>query len=317
MEGLSVQILGSSSAIPLAGRHPTSQFVTIASRHFLVDCGEGTQIQIRNNQIGFGRIEHILISHLHGDHFYGLVPLLTTLHLLDRFKPMHIYCPPELEQAIWDLLALSKTKLRYELIFHHLDMKNPQVIFEDKAITVSSFPLKHSIDCCGFYFEEKPKPRKFLKESLDKYSIPAAEIRQIKLGEDWEDEDGNLVPNQELTAPAPASLSYAYCTDTAPVRKLNEYLPGTPDLLYHEATFTEDHKKRAKQTKHSTAAQAAEIATLVKAKHLLIGHFSIRYDDFDPFLQEAKETFQNTYLALQGTTFRLRSPENLFIEKKA
>lgn len=317
MEELSIKILGSSSAIPLNGRNSTSQFITIASRHFLIDCGEGTQIQIRNNHIGFSRIEHILISHLHGDHFYGLVPLLTTLHLLDRHKPMHIYGPPDLQKGIYDLLALSKSVLRFEIIFHPLNMKEVETVYEDKAVKVTSFPVKHSIPCCGFYFEEKPKPRKFNKEVLSKYSIPVAEIRQIKLGADWEDESGNIIPNEELTENAPPSLSYAFCTDTAPLRKLPELLPGSPDILYHEATFTEDHKKRAKQTKHSTASQAAEIAKLIGAKHLLIGHFSVRYDDFSEFLDEAKPIFPNTYLALQNRTFTLKTPQNLLIEPKA
>jgi len=314
MQGISVQVLGSSSAIPLSGRHPTSQFITIASRHFLVDCGESTQLRLRQNHIGFGRVEHILISHLHGDHFYGLVPLLTTLHLLDRYKPLHIYGPPELEKGVYDLLALSKTKLRYEIIFHPLDMKKTAVVYEDKAVLVSSFPLKHSIACCGFYFQEKPKARKFLKESLEQYAIPVAEIRQIKQGADWYDENGKRITNDELTTDAPPSLSYAYCTDTLPINGLRELMPGSPHLLYHEATFTEEFRKRAKQTKHSTALQAAEVANDVNARHLLIGHFSVRYDDFSPLLYEARAAFPNTHLALQGTTFRLTGPENLLME---
>lgn len=311
---LSVQILGSSSAIPLSDRNPTSQFVTIASRHFLVDCGEGTQIQLRRNRIGFSRIDHILISHLHGDHFYGLVPLLSTLHLLDRHKEVHIYGPPELEKGVYDILALSKAKLRYPLVFHALDMKEPAIVYEDKGVTVHSFPLKHSLPCCGFYFQEKPKPRKFIKEALEKYSIPAAEIRQVKQGADWEDENGNIIPNTELTTDAPPSLSYAFCTDTKPVKNLPELLPGSPDLLYHEATFTEELKDRAKQTKHSTAKQAAEIAQLVGAKHLMVGHLSVRYDDPTVILDEARAVFPQTYLALEKNTFRLQSPEKLLIE---
>lgn len=311
---LSVQILGSSSAIPLNGRNPTSQFVTIASRHFLVDCGEGTQIQIRRNRIGFSRIEHILISHLHGDHFYGLVPLLSTLHLLDRHKEVHIYGPPELEKGVYDLLALSHTKLRFPIIFHALNMREPAIVYEDKGIMVHSFPLKHSLPCCGFFFQEKPKPRKFIKEVLEKYSIPNAEIRQIKQGADWQDEDGNIVPNDELTTAPSPSLSYAFCTDTKPVKNLLELMPASPDLLYHEATFTEELKDRAKHTKHSTAKQAAKMAELVGTKHLIVGHFSVRYDNFDEILQEAQEVFPQTHLALEKNTFRLKSPENLLVE---
>ena len=212
---------------------------------------------------------------------------------------------------------LSKTKLRFEVIFHPLNMKSPDLVYEDKAVKVSSFPLKHSIPCCGFYFEEKAKPRKFIKESLEKYSIPVADIRQIKMGADWEDEDGNIIPNTELTTDGPASRSYAYCTDTAPLEKLPTLLPGKPDLLYHEATFTDQHKKRAKQTRHSTAMQAGQVAQNVQAKHLLIGHFSVRYDDFSPLLEEAKSSFANTYLALQNSTFTLKTPQKLLIERTA
>lgn len=311
---LRVQILGSSSAIPLSGRNPTAQFVTIASRHFLVDCGEGTQIQLRRNRIGFSRIEHILISHLHGDHFYGLVPLLSTLHLLDRHKEVHIYGPPELEKGIYDQLALSHSKLRFPIVFHPLNMKESALIYEDKGITVHSFPLKHSLPCCGFFFQEKPKPRKFIKEALEKYSIPNAEIRQIKQGADWEDENGNIISNDELTTNPPPSLSYAFCTDTKPIKELPQLLPGAPNLLYHEATFTEELKDRAKQTKHSTAKQAAEIAQLIGAKHLIIGHFSVRYDDFDELLLEAQAVFPKTHVALEKTTFKLQSPEKLLVE---
>ncbi len=310
---ISLKVLGSSSAIPLSGRNPTSQFLTISNRHFLIDCGEGTQVQLRRNNVGFGRINHILISHLHGDHFYGLVPLLSTLHLLDRHKEIHIYAPPALEQGIYDLLKLSHATLRFEIIFHPLDMKQRALVYEDKAVTVHSFPLRHSLPCCGFLFTEKERPRNMRKDALAKYSIPTAEIRHIKQGKDWTDKEGNVIPNKELTTEPLKSLSYAYCTDTSPVEGLAELVGTEPDILYHEATFMEAHAKRAVQTKHSTARQAAEMAHSVNAKNLLIGHFSVRYDDFSELLNEARETFMETNLAKEGYTFRLRSGEQLEI----
>lgn len=308
---ISLNILGASSAIPLSGRNPTAQFLTISDRHFLIDCGEGTQVQLRRNNIGFGRINHILISHLHGDHFYGLVPLLSTLHLLDRYKEIHIYGPPALEQGIYDLLRLSHATLRFEIVFHSLNMKERALIYEDKAVTVHSFPLRHSLPCCGFLFTEKERPRNMNKEALKRYNIPVAEIRQIKRGMDWEDEHGSVILNEELTTEPLKSLSYAYCTDTAPVESLTELLQIAPDLMYHEATFMEAHKKRAAQTKHSTAKQAARVALSSKARHLLIGHFSVRYDDLNELLHEAQECFEKTWLAREGYTFRLRSNEPL------
>ncbi len=308
---IALKILGASSAIPLSGRNPTSQFLTISNRHFLIDCGEGTQVQLRRNGVGFSRINHILISHLHGDHFYGLVPLLSTLHLLDRYKEIHIYGPPALEKGIFELLTLSHSTLRFEIIFHPLDMKERALIYEDKAVTVHSFPLRHSLPCCGFLFTEKDRPRNIRKDALEKYSIPTAEIRQIKQGKDWINEKGQLISNSELTTEPLKSLSYAYCTDTSPLNNLADLIGLQPDMLYHEATFKEEHAKRAAQTKHSTARQAAEMALLVGAKNLIIGHFSVRYDDLDELLTEAKEIFPNTYLAKERLTFRLRSKEKL------
>ncbi len=308
---ISLKILGASSAIPLSGRNPTSQFLTISNRHFLIDCGEGTQVQLRRNGVGFSRINHILISHLHGDHFYGLVPLLSTLHLLDRHKEIHIYGPPALEQGIYDLLRLSHATLRFEIIFHPLDMKERALVYEDKAVTVHSFPLRHSLPCCGFLFTEKDRPRNIRKDALERYSIPTAEIRQIKQGKDWTNEKGEVVPNNELTTQPLKSLSYAFCTDTSPVANLTELIGLQPDILYHEATFTEEHAKRASQTKHSTAKQAAEMAISVGTKNLLIGHFSVRYEDLNELLNEARSTFSNTFLAREGLTFRLRSKGGL------
>lgn len=312
---LSLTILGSSSAIPISNRNPTSQFLTIANKHFLIDCGEGTQVQIRRNHIGFGRINHIFISHLHGDHFYGLVPLLTSLHLLDRTREMHIYGPPRLEEGVNNLLSVSGTSLKYPLKFHVLNMKEEALIYDDNTVSVHSFPLRHSMPCCGFLFREKPHPRNFRKEVLKKYSIPVAEIRQIKNGADWVNENGEIIPNKELTRDPRPPLSYLYCTDTEPVTNLKHFVPYPPSLMYHEATFSEEHAERAAYTKHSTARQAAKVASEINPKHLLIGHFSVRYEKLDTLLQEAREIFSDTHLAEENLTFHIKNEENLEIEK--
>ncbi len=317
MIDLRITILGSSSAVPISSRNPTSQFLTLANRHFLIDCGEGTQVQLRRNKIGFGRISHIMISHMHGDHFYGLVPLLSSLHLLDRHKEMHLYGPPELEGAVYHLLQVSGSRVRFPLIFHVLDMKNRSLIYEDKAVTVHSIPLKHSLPCCGFVFREKAGMRKFRKEMLQKYSIPGPEIRKIKEGADWVDEKGNVVKNEDLTTDPREPVSYAFCTDTLPLADLGDLIGTPPTVLYHEATFTESHRERARQTKHSTALQAATVAGQSGAKNLLIGHFSIRYENLQELLEEALPVFPDTYLAEEGITFHLKSTHKLVAERQA
>jgi ribonuclease Z len=302
---LEVCILGSSSALPMVGRNPTSQFVTLANRHFLVDCGEGTQVQLRRNHIGFGRVNHIFISHLHGDHFFGLLPLLSTLHLLDRHKAIHLYCPEPLKEIIQTQMKLSEAWFRYPIHYHIL-RKEKQLLFEDDKVEVHAFPLQHSVDCWGFLFSEKSRQYNMKRSALRKYSIPVAEIRQIKLGADWVDEKGVTIPNQELTTAGPPSLSYAYCTDTAPLEHLETYF-SKPDLLYHESTFTEEHSKRAKQTKHSTAKQAASVAKAVEAQHLLLGHYSTRYHDLQPLLAEAKDVFPASMLSKENHVYRIKA----------
>lgn len=316
MEHLSLSILGASSAVPMSDRSPTSQFLAIGNEFFLIDCGEGTQVKLRQHRIGFSRLKHIMISHLHGDHFYGLLPLLSTLQLLDRRSPLYIYGPEKLESAIRQQLAITDAEIHYPLIFKALNPSKKEEIFDSKHLKVYSFPLRHSIDCFGFYFQEKTQPRKMKKSELAKYQIPVAEIRQIKTGSDWIDKAGKLIPNAQLTEDPPKSFSYAYCTDTLPVKHLHRYFDH-PDLLYHEATFTSQESDRAKQTNHSTAAQAGEIAEITKAEKLLIGHFSVRYKDFKPLLKEAQAIFPNTYIALEGYKFTLnRKTREFKVEKE-
>ena len=304
MEHFNLNILGASSAIPLTNRSPTAQFLSMADHHFLIDCGEGTQVKIRQHNIGLSRIEHILISHLHGDHFYGLVPLLTSLSLLERKKAIHIYGPPALEEGINQILALSNTELNYPLHFHPTDPKVKTLIFESNRIEVYSFPLSHGIDCTGFYFKEKLGPRKVIKSRIQTLKLSVPEIRALKDGKDIIASNGEVIPNDTLTTPPNQPFSYAFCSDTQLIKHLHRYFKET-DLLYHEATFTEEFRSRALKTKHSTAKDAAHIATITEAKHLLIGHFSVRYKNFEQLLSEAKEDFTNSYIAKEGCVYRM------------
>ena len=316
MEELRLSILGSSSAVPMSNRSPSAQFLSIGNEHFLIDCGEGTQVKLRQHRIGFSRLKHILISHLHGDHFYGLVPLLSTLQLLDRRAPLYLYGPEKLKEAVLQQLEITEARIDYPLHFIHLDKTKKGLIYESERLEIHSFPLRHSIDCFGFHFQEKMLPRKMRKAQLEKHSIPVAEIRRIKNGADWANNDGLIIPNDELTRQAPKPLSYAYCTDTLPVKHMHHYFRGV-DLLYHEATFSDDDRLRAEKTNHSTTFQAAEIAEICKTEHLLIGHFSIRYKEFNKLLEEARSRFPNTQIAKEGYCLSLnRKSRALLMERE-
>ena len=297
-------ILGSSSATPTSNRNPSAQYLNFIDRNILIDCGEGTQSQIRKYKLKLTKIEHIFISHLHGDHYFGLPGLLSSLHLLNQTHEVHLYCFKELKEILEQIFKYSDTFLRYRLVYHFLDSKRPEVIFEDDKIQVSSFPLKHRIACCGFVFREKSSLLSVKKDMIELYKLSPHDIVKIKNGEDFVDEDGNLVKNQHLThAPNPL-LSYAYCSDTVFDESLAEVLYNV-SLLYHEATFCNDQKERAEVTFHSTAEQAAQIAKKAQVEQLLIGHFSSRYKDTSVFAQEAKAVFEKTFLAEEGKTFVL------------
>jgi ribonuclease Z len=295
-------ILGSSSATPTSERYPTAQVLNILGRFFLIDCGEGTQIQIRRQKIGFGKIKHIFISHLHGDHYYGLIGLISTFNLLGLKNDLHIYSPSQLNEIIQPQLDFLKGDLQFEVIFHPLNFKKPQVIFEDKKVEVVSFPLKHSINCCGFLFREKEKEANIKKECIQQYNIPIAQIVKIKQGAGFITEDGETIPHEVLTTPPPPPLSYAFCSDTAFFPPIVEVIKGV-NLLYHEATFTEELRDWATKTYHSTALDAAKIAQMAHAGKLILGHFSSRYKSVDPFLEEAKTVFPNTEEAVDGKTY--------------
>lgn len=299
-------ILGSSGALPAYGRFPTSQYLTIQNRHFLIDCGEGAQMQLMRYQIPILKIDHIFISHLHGDHCLGLLGLLFSMHLQRRTTDLHLYSQKGLDEIILLNLKYSKSALNFNLKFHLFEADAPHLIFEDEAITVTTIPLLHKLSCAGFLFQEKVKPRKIDKQQI----IPNMKLQHLallKTGADVYDEDGSLLyKNENYTLPPRPSLSYAYCSDTAWNENMFKQISGV-DLLYHETTFMEGEREKAIETKHSTTADAAKTALQCNVKKLIIGHFSARYRELEPLLIEARAYFTNTELAIEGTTFDLES----------
>jgi ribonuclease Z len=295
-------ILGSSAATPTSTRNPTAQLLNIAERFFLIDCGEATQIQLRKYKARVQSINHIFISHLHGDHFLGLAGLLASMHLLGRKNPITIYAPAELKEIIDLIHKHSDTYLSFPM--HYVDTQNKvkQLIWEDDKVEVYSFPLQHRINTTGFLFKEKPLARNIDKYKLEKLNVSFSEIHKLKLGHDATDNNGNILSNEELTIAPPPPRSFAYCSDTRFFESLANDIKDV-DLLYHESTFLEDKIDRAAKTFHSTAKQAAEMANLSNAKKLLLGHFSARYTELNEFLIEAKPIFNNVELAIEGTEF--------------
>lgn len=293
-------ILGNNSAIPAFDRNPTAQVLQTMDESFLIDCGEGTQMQLSKYKVKRSRINHIFISHLHGDHYFGLIGLLTSMSLLNRTQDLHLHAPAELDQLINLQLNLAATHLSYPLHFHAL--KDEGVIMEGNKMVVSCFKVQHRIDCWGFLFREKRNPRKLNAERAKIYEIPAAFYDKLQHGEDYRNKKGTIIPNDEVTTEAPKPKSYAYCADTI----YDESLAGKVkdvDLLYHETTFLKDMHERAAARFHSTTIQAAAIAKKAGAKKLLIGHFSSKYESLDDFLNETAEVFENTELAIQGSCY--------------
>ncbi|MVN21983.1 ribonuclease Z [Mucilaginibacter arboris] len=299
-----VTILGSSSATPIYNRNPTSQALNINERFYLIDCGEGTQQQMLRFDVKPGKIDHIFISHLHGDHYLGLIGLLSSMHLNGRKKPMHIFGPPDLKKIIDINLECSWTKLNYELIFHPLKNTETEVIFENKDIIVQTIILNHRIPCTGFLFSQKKNLLKLNATQLEHYQVGRNQFLKLKQGEDFVNENGERVPNSVLTIKPEDPKSYAYCSDTLAGEA---YLPQIEDvdLLYHEATFMHDLLARAQETYHTTALQAGEIAFKTGVKKLLIGHFSARYKTLDGLLEEARSVFKETDLAIEGKVFTI------------
>lgn len=304
MEPFEVHILGCGSALPTTRHNATSQIVRIGNKQFMIDCGEGTQLQMRRSHIHFSFVNHIFISHLHGDHCFGLIGLISTFGLLGRTAPLHIYADPLLQRLMQPQLNFFCNGLKYPLHFHDIDATKQTVIYEDKSITVETIPLQHRIPCCGFLFREKPKKRHLIASMVEYYDIPIHQRANIKEGNDYTTPDGTLIPNSRLTTDADPSRSYAFCSDTLPCPNIVEQIRGI-DLLYHEATFAEAEHSRAQETFHSTARQAAHIAKEANVKQLVIGHFSSRYKEDEQLLNEAKEIFPTTSLADEERVFNI------------
>ncbi|MGP1582399.1 MAG: ribonuclease Z [Porphyromonas endodontalis] len=304
METLSVHILGCGSALPTTKHNPSAQALTLRGKVYLVDCGEGTQLQIRRQGLHFGRIHTIFISHLHGDHCFGLPGLLSTLSMLGRTGELHIHGPEGLTEYIDAHRKSFLAECSYEIITHEHDYRKSEVIHEDPSLCVRSLPLSHRIPTMGFLFEERCAARHLDKPAVDFYQVPRCCYPAILLGESYTAQDGSIIPNNRLTKPGRVPRRYAYCSDTEYFPNLIEQVRGV-DLLYHEATFGEDLRARLATTAHSTAREAATIALKAEVKRLLIGHYSSRYTDVTPLLDEARSVFPNTTAAQEGLIIHL------------
>jgi ribonuclease Z len=298
----SVTILGSGAALPTARRNPTAQYVVCNNRHLLIDCGEGTQMQLRSAGVKIQKINHILISHLHGDHFFGLVGLLSTMHLLGRDKGLTIYGPEQLEQIVRMQLEVGASKLNFDLQFVVLNGKENRLLFEDKLIEIHAFPLKHRIPTNGFLIKEKEKERKIIAEAVAEAGLKLAYLPLLKKGESCRDENGQEIDFEDFTLPPKPSCSYAYCSDTAYWETIVPAIQNA-SVLYHEATFIEKDLDRAKATFHSTAKQAAKIAKQAAVGKLLLGHLSARYLDGFAHEEEAKAVFEKSEVVEDGKTY--------------
>lgn len=299
-----VTILGSSSSTPIFNRNPSAQLLNVNEKFLLIDCGEATQNQLLHFGLKANRIDHIFISHLHGDHYLGLVGLLSSLHLNGRTKPMSLFGPAELMEIIELQFKHSQTVLRYPIHFKATNADRHMKLFENYDVSVDTFPLDHRIPCTGFKFTEKQRLRKMLKSKIDELSIPTEMIPLIKKGHSFTDKKGKVYSSEELTIEADHPKSYAYCSDTVCSWKYLDYITNV-DTLYHEATFMNDLLSRAVETFHTTALQAGEIALKANVKKLLIGHFSARYKELGSLLDEAKTVFKDTSLAIEGKTFEI------------
>ena len=297
-------ILGCGGAIPTLERKPTSQYLNIQDRHFLIDCGEGTQIQLRKFKCKFSKIDHIFISHLHGDHFLGIFGYLSSLNLLGRNNDIHIYAPENLNNLLEVHNSVSGKNFNFNIVFHPLNFSKLERIYNDKIMEVYSFPVKHSVPTCGFLFKEKPTDRRMIKEKIKELDLNIESIKKFKNSENCE-VNGVLIDYNDVTTQGNQPRTYAYCADSQYDENIISYLENV-DLIYHESTFLESKMDKAIKTKHSTAKQAATIALKAKAKQLIIGHFSARYDNSEQFLEEAKVVFNQTITAYDGYTHQIK-----------
>ncbi|NDW18862.1 ribonuclease Z [Dysgonomonas sp. 216] len=304
MQVFDIHILGCGSALPTAQHYPSSQIVHIREKLFMVDCGEGAQLQMRKSKLSFSKLNSIFISHLHGDHCFGLMGLISTLGLLGRTADLTIYAVAELEDILRPQLDFFCRDMIYKVLIKPFDAEKNAVIYEDRSIKVSTIPLKHRVPCAGFLFEEKEGDRHIIPDMVKYYNVPVKELQYIKRGEDFTTPDGQIIPCNKLTRPADPVRKYAYCSDTAYSEEIIPIIAGV-DLLYHEATFGNADKHRAPKTKHTTAEQAALIAKTAGVKELMLGHFSSRYPDNNMLLSEAKAIFSNTILANENLLKKL------------
>ena len=310
MEKFEVNILGCGSALPTTRHFSSSQVVNIREKLFMIDCGEGAQLQLRRSKLKFSRLNHIFISHLHGDHCFGLMGLISTFGLLGRTATLHIYAHKELERLLAPQLEFFCKGMTYEVAFHAIDPNKAEVIYDDRSVSVSTIPLRHRIPTCGFLFQEKKTPNHIIRDMVDFYQIPVYELNRIKNGEDYVCPDGTVVPNHRLTIPSDPPRSYAYCSDTICLPGIVPQIKGV-DLLFHEGTFAQSDAARAKETFHTTAAQAAGIARDAAVGQLVIGHFSARYEEESILLEEAKSVFPNTLLARENLNITInRNPSH-------
>lgn len=301
MSHFSVQILGCGSATPTLRHAPTAQVVDLRDKLYLIDCGEGTQLQMRRYKVRFNRLNHIFISHMHGDHCFGLPGLISTLGMLGRTNELVIHGPVGVEAFMTPVLLQFCKEMAYNVRFNLVDPLKHELVMEDRSVSVYSIPLKHRIPTCGYLFAEKPLEPHIIREMIEFYHVPLKEIAGIKQGTDFVTQDGTVVPYTRLTRPADPPRRYAYCSDTAFSPSIIPYIEGV-DCLYHEATFLDKDMPRAKDTFHSTARQAAEIASRAGVRELVLGHYSARYEELNGFLEEAGAVFENVILSEEGLT---------------
>ena len=302
MEPFKIHILGCGSALPTLKHNASSQLIEMRGKCFMVDCGEGAQMQFRRSHIHFSKLNAIFISHMHGDHCFGLMGLLSTLGMLGRTSKLRIYAPKEYATLFRQQVEFFMQTMEYEMEMIPVDTEKQQVIYEDHSLTVETVPLQHRVPCCGFIFREKPTLPHIRRDMIDYYGIPVSQINNIKNGADWTNEDGDMIPNTRLVQPADSPRSYAYCSDTRFVPGLKEKVKGVT-VLYHESTYTSDQEDRAKIYYHSTARQAATIAAGAGVGTLLLGHYSARYNDEQVLLEEAKAVFDHSILSQEGMVF--------------
>lgn len=299
MEPFRVHILGCGSALPTLKHNPSSQIVEMRGKCFMIDCGEGTQTQLRRSKIKFTRISAVFISHVHGDHCFGLIGMISTFGMLGRTAPLHIYAPAGFSNIMKMQIDFFCKDLEYEVVFHDVDTNAKNIIYEDRSLTVETVPLSHRVPCCGFIFREKQTLPHILRDMADYYKVPVSQFNNIKNGADWVDEEGNVIPYTRLTTPSEPARSYAYCSDTKYLPMLHECLKDVC-VLYHESTYSKEDEDMAKMYFHSTAAQAAQVASDANVGKLVLGHYSARYEDENRLLEEAKNIFPNAVLSDEG-----------------